>query len=463
MSRKSIGFAPRSQGSGLRAPQPSALLTALLTGLGVLLLAAARPAAHDIPNEVSIHVFIRPEGQRLRVAVRVPLVAMRDMDYPKRGGVSSGLLDLARAEATLRDAATLWVADDIEMYEDGARLAYPTVSQVRASLPSDPSFQSYETALAHLSGPRLPDDTEFLWTQGMLDVLFEYPIHAEGARFSIRPKLARLGLRTNTTLRFLAPGAAVRLFEFPGDPGLVHLDPTWSQAVSQFVSLGFSQLLDAADALVFVLCLVIPFRRAHALAALAASFVAAHSITLVASAYGVAPDVLWFPPLIQTAIAMAIFYLALENMVAPDLERRWLVTFAAGLCAGFGFSLGLRPSLQFAGSHGLTGVLSFNAGIELGLLIVLVLLIPALDALFRFVVAERPGTILLSAIAAHTAWHWLMERGAALRQYRFEWPAFGPTFWVAAMRWAMLGVIAAAIYWLVFGVLRKESLKSEAR
>lgn len=433
---------------------------ALLTSLGVVFFGAARPVAHDIPNEVSIHAYLRPDRQQLRLLVRVPLVAMRDMDYPRRGALNSGLLDLSRAERTLRDAATLWVADDIEVYEDGVKLAYPAVSQVRATLPSDASFQSYETALGHLTGPPLPEDTEFLWTQGMLDVLFEYPIHAEQARFSIRPKLARLGLRTNTSLRFLPPGGAERVFEFPGDPGLVYLDPTWAQAVSQFVSLGFSQLLDAVDALLLVLCVVIPFRRADALAALATSFVAAHSMTLMASAYGFAPDALWFPPLIQTVTAIAIFYVALENIVAPELKRRWVVTFAAGLCAGFGFSLGLRQSLQFAGTHALAGVLSFNVGIELGLLLVLVLLIPALDALFRFVVAERLGTILLSALAAHTAWHWLIDRGTALRQYRIEWPALDLTFWVAVMRWAMLGVVAAAIYWLVFSVVRPTASRS---
>ena len=63
---------------------------------------------------------------------------------------------------------------------------------------------------AHLAGPRLPDETELYWNQGLLDVLFEYPIHSEGSRFSIRPKLARLGIRTLTVLRFLPSGGAVR-------------------------------------------------------------------------------------------------------------------------------------------------------------------------------------------------------------------------------------------------------------
>ena len=67
---------------------------------------------------------------------------------------------------------------------------------VRASLQSDKSFASYDEALAHLTGPRLPAQTEFFWSQGLLDVLFEYPIQSDQSRFSIQPRLARLGLRT---------------------------------------------------------------------------------------------------------------------------------------------------------------------------------------------------------------------------------------------------------------------------
>ena len=37
--------------------------------------------------------------------VRVPLAAMRDMDYPKPAGGRTDLLDLGRADSTLRDAA----------------------------------------------------------------------------------------------------------------------------------------------------------------------------------------------------------------------------------------------------------------------------------------------------------------------------------------------------------------------
>ena len=121
---------------------------------------------------------------------------------------------------------------------------------------------------------------------------------------------------------------------------------------------------------------------------------------------------------------------SLRALAGLALKRRWLVTFAFGLVHGFGFSFALRETLQFAGSHLLASLLAFNIGVELGQLLVLVLLIPALDLLFRYVVAERMGTIILSALVAHTAWHWMTERFGVLRQFRFEWPVIDPAFWV---------------------------------
>src|SRR6185503_13712210 len=150
---------------------------------------------------------------------------------------------------------------------------------------------------------------------------------------------------------FLPPGGPVRAFELDGDPGLVRLDPRWHQAALRFVALGFRHILGGTDHLLFLLCLVIPFRRLRALVLVVTSFTLAHSITLIASAYDLAPGVLWFPPLIETLIAMSIVYMALENIVSPRLTRRWLITFAFGLVHGFGFSFALRESLQFAGSH----------------------------------------------------------------------------------------------------------------
>ena len=209
------------QKSGRRIVRPR-VIAALVAAL--ILTPQLRTGAHDIPNDVTVQAFLKPEGQRLHLLVRVPLRACRDVDFPTRG---PGYLDLARADASLRDAATLWISDNVELYEGDTRLSAPLVIATRVSLESERFFESYDAALAHVTGARLPSETDLYWNQGLLDVLFVCPINSDRSDFSIHPRLAGLGLRVVTVLRFLPPGSAVRAFEFDGDPGLVRLDPRW--------------------------------------------------------------------------------------------------------------------------------------------------------------------------------------------------------------------------------------------
>src|SRR5205823_1614378 len=148
----------------------------------------------------------------------------------------------------------------------------------------DRSFGTFEQAIAHVTGPRLPGDMEFVWNQGLVDVLFEYPIESVRSAFSIHPAFGRLGLRVVTVLRFLPPGGSVRAFELTGDPGLVRLDPSWRQAALTFVEHGFFHILDGTDHLLFLFCLVIPLRRFRSLIPVVTAFTVAHSVTLIASA-----------------------------------------------------------------------------------------------------------------------------------------------------------------------------------
>lgn len=412
-----------------------------------LLLAIAPTCAfaHDIPPSVIVQTYVRPGGHTLTVLVRVPLAAMRDVAFPLTGADE---LDLAHAEPMLRDAARIWLAKDLAFYEDDRPLGAPRLAAVRASLPSDRSFGTYEAALAHVTGPPLPAGTRVVWNQAMLDVLFEYAIASDRATFSIQPSLARLGIRVMTVVRYRPPQSPERAFELSGDPGLVRLDPRWHQAAWRFVRFGFAHILDGTDHLLFLLCLVIPLRRFRDLAVVVTAFTAAHSLTLIASASGLAPDALWFTPLIETLIAASIVYMALENIAgSSNLHRRWMIAFGFGLVHGFGFSFALRETLQFAGSHLLTSLLAFNVGVEAGQLAVLALLVPALQLLFRYVVAERMGIVILSALVAHTAWHWTADRWAILRQ--FQAPTPDAVLMLTLVRWLLVVVGAAAIAWLI--------------
>ena len=423
--------------------------------MALVIAGSVRTIAHDIPNAIIVQAFLKPEGDRLRFLVRVPLEAMADMDVPQR---EQGYLDLARVDDAIRTATTVWIAREVALYEEDTRLPVPDMVAVRVSLPSDRSFQAYDTALAHIEGPPLSEEIDLYWEQGVMDAWLEYPIASDESRFAIDPGLRPLAQRVTIALQLLTPDGSVRAFELHDDPGRVLLDPRWGQAAARFVRSGFTHILDGIDHILFLLCLVIPIRRIGTLVGVVTAFTVAHSVTLIASAYDLAPGALWFPPLVETLIAASIVYMALENIVGASLMRRWLITFAFGLVHGFGFSFALRDSLQFAGSHLLTSLVSFNVGVELGQLVVLAAVVPALRLAFRFVVEERMGTIILSALVAHTAWHWMTERGGQLMQ--FPWPTMDALWLTDIVEWTMAGVAVAATIWIARVLARARADRS---
>src|SRR5207302_9854404 len=133
-------------------------------------------------------------------------------------------------------------------------------------------------------------------------------------------------------------------------------------AIRRFVASGFLRILRSTDYLLFLFCVALLLRNFAALVPFAGAFAIAHSTTLIASAYNLATDALWFPPLIETLFAVSILYMAFENIAGGNIlpRRRWMQAFGFGLIYGFGFSFALRQELQFAGSHALASVLSFN-------------------------------------------------------------------------------------------------------
>ena len=430
--------------------------------LAVLLLAAHLSfvpllEAHDIPADAMVRAFVKPEGGHLRVLIRMQMTSIHEIEWPVHK--EDGMLDLAKIDPFLREAAKKWLGDKMDLLrgrvEDRRLIRSPPCGcHWKVTKPS----RHMRVRLTQITGPPLPFDTKLLPTQGVLDALFEYPIQSDRSRFSLHPKFERFGLRVVTVLRLLPPDGTIRAFEYEGgDPGILRLDPQWHQAAWTFVKMGFRHILDGADHLLFLFCLVIPFRNFRGLIPVVTAFTVAHSITLIASAYDMAPGMPWFPPLIETLIAASIVYMALENIVVINPKRRWMITFGFGLVHGFGFSFALRRTLQFAGSHLLTSLVSFNIGVELGQIFMLALMVPALGILFRYV-DVRIGTIILSALATHTAWHWMTERYEQLSKFPLDWPDIDAGFIAASLRWAMIVVALAGAWWL-FGLLRKREIR----
>jgi len=411
--------------------------------------------AHDIPSRVTVYAFVKPEGNELTALLRVPMEAFGEVSFPLRG---PGFLQFSEAQFELNDAARIYITESMHFFENGVELTEKELRLARVSLPSNRSFTTFEEAMENIQSPPLDDTTNLFWRQGVLDVLVTFPIQSDQSDFSIDPQLGTLSAQTTTVLRFILPNGAERVFNYLGNPGLVELDPRWHQAAFRFITMGFEHILEGIDHLLFLFCLVIPLRSMRALIPVVTSFTVAHSITLIGSAFGIAPSALWFPPLIETLIALSIVYMAFENIVGARLEHRWIVTFAFGLVHGFGFSFLFSDTLQFAGGHLFSSLLAFNIGVELGQLFILILVIPVLNLLFKYFVKERIGAILLSALLAHSAWHWMLERGTTLGLFQFQMPIFDSLFFASLMRWGMMLIVIVAALWAMYELFRKFSL-----
>jgi hypothetical protein len=161
-----------------------------------------------------------------------------------------------------------------------------------------------------------------------------------------------------------------------------------------FLPLGIQHILEGWDHLLFLLALVLPGGRLGTLVRIVTAFTIAHSLTLAAAAL----ELVSVPAApVEALIALSIAWVAAENLArVRPMSRRWAVAFAFGLIHGFGFSNVLRD-IGLPSDALLSSLLFFNLGIELGQLLVVLLLVPALAWLVRLQPA-RPLPQALSAL-----------------------------------------------------------------
>ena len=134
------------------------------------MLVAVGGPPHDIPASIVVQAFVRPEGRTARVLVRVPMAAMRDIEFPLRDG---GLLDLPRADAVAARRGRAVAR------ERTSRSAKATRRSARRALAAVRAYRSRPTAPSPHTNPRwraspvrrLPPGTALFWNQALLDVL----------------------------------------------------------------------------------------------------------------------------------------------------------------------------------------------------------------------------------------------------------------------------------------------------
>ena len=412
---------------------------------------SARPASADaMPTNTIMNAFVKVEPKQIDLVVRIPVDLLRGLPFPRKGQQ----FDLAASEPVMPLAVQV-LSNGFVVLENNSPLS-PMAARGRLSTDSDRSFEDYESAVAHVDGA--PDlNEQVLADQAVFDVHLTYPISSPKSLFKIQSQVAAdLGDATKLLVRYMPLDEGSRAFIIPGGSEPMPLNPSWYTAAASFIELGIEHILSGTDHLLFLFCLVIPFRRMRGLFSVITAFTLAHSVTLFASAFHLAPKGAWFPPFVETAIAASILYMAIENLFGPNLRRRWLTAGMFGLVHGFGFADILAEKLQFAGSYLLLSLFSFNVGIELGQMLVLALVLPVLVLCRRFV-PERALVVTLSTIGALIASHWMIDRFLVLRQQ--DWPSVEDL--ISAARWPALVLLVGGAVGLIRKVLQRRFHRDE--
>jgi hydrogenase/urease accessory protein HupE len=148
--------------------------------------------------------------------------------------------------------------------------------------------------------------------------------------------------------------------------------------IRRFVPAGVHHILIGPDHLLFLVGLLLLGGTTRRLMLVVTSFTIAHSVTLTLAALNILN-----PParIIEPAIALSIVYVGFDNLlVRGGRDVRAWIAFAFGFIHGFGFANVLRemdlPSRALGWS-----LFSFNLGVEIGQLLVVIVVASALGAL----------------------------------------------------------------------------------
>ncbi len=178
----------------------------------------------------------------------------------------------------------------------------------------------------------------------------------------------------------------------------------WLQ-MGRFLGLGVEHIFTGYDHVAFLLGLIILGGSLRHLIGIVSSFTIAHSITLCLATLG------WVQlpeRFVESAIALSICYIAVENVVSKEVSARWVISFFFGLIHGFGFANLLRE-MQLPPAGLMTSLLSFNLGVEVGQILILLIAFPLILYITRQSWHKRV-VIATSTLIGAFGLLWLVER-----------------------------------------------------
>jgi hydrogenase/urease accessory protein HupE len=194
--------------------------------------------------------------------------------------------------------------------------------------------------------------------------------------------------------------------EFVFRPGVTYREaPGAVAAALEFLKLGIVHILIGYDHIAFLIGLLLTGGSTLTIVKIVTAFTAAHSVTLSLAVLDV---VTLNPTVVEAGIALSIVYVAAENLVTQRREGRWVVSFLFGLVHGFGFA-GVLKELALPSSALVASLVSFNIGVELAQVAIVVLVVPVLYALTRTRV-HAPLTRVASVVILSLGLFWLYQR-----------------------------------------------------
>jgi hypothetical protein len=418
---------------------------------------AAQPTMHDLPQDTLMHAFLEVRGTEADLWVRVPLDLLHGISWPTNRGEYA----IAESREAVNQAVDA-LGHALMLRQNGARLI-PNSSGGHFSALGDPSFSGPTTARASFGKPSDPS-LKIAFDLGYLDAHFSYAVRDVPSVFTIRSRVAEdLQDLSRLEIQFVpATGIGTAMGISPSS-GEVALDPGAAQAAVGFLWVGMQSLLRSADCMLLLACLMIPVGKLRDFSAIFAAFVVGNAISLLGASLGFAPEQTWFTALAMTVSAVMIFLLALGNIFGAHPRRRRLWTGIFGLLWGFEFANILAEKVQFAGTHSRVALWFFALGLDIGALLASTILFAALAVVLRGARAGRIGIVVLSVIAAHVAWHWMIDRGTVF--WQMPWPRMTAASFYHVMQWAFAALIAAGVYVLAAERLAKrrpQSVKSES-
>jgi hydrogenase/urease accessory protein HupE len=179
-------------------------------------------------------------------------------------------------------------------------------------------------------------------------------------------------------------------------------------ALRQFLPAGIHHILIGPDHLLFLFGLLLLGGTIRRLALVVTAFTLAHSLTLSLAALGhVTPPA----DLIEPAIALSIVYVGIDNLlVGRGRDTRAWIAFVFGLIHGFGFANVLAEMALPRGAL-VWSLVSFNLGVEVGQLLVVVLVAGALALVRRRSSRAGQQIVRIGSVAVIVAGaYWFVER-----------------------------------------------------